>query len=112
MIEFLLNPTFIASFFSFFGGISLILLKNYTEKDKNKSDLNSQLIENLWKEIGRLQEQINALQNREIESELREEKLKEVINKLQSDNTRQTFQIEQLKKEINDLRNGKKSKDS
>ena len=66
----------------------------------------------MWKEIGRLQEQINALQNREIESELREEKLKEVINKLQSDNTRQTFQIEQLKKEINDLRNGKKSKDA
>lgn len=112
MIEFLTNPTFIASFFSFFGGISLILLKNYTERHKNKSDLNSQLIENLWKEIGRLQEQINNLQNKESESEKREEELKKTIHTLQADNAKQTFEILQLRKEINDLRNDKKSKNT
>ena len=107
MIEFLTNPTFIASFFSFIGGISIILIKNLSDKKAKKADLHSQLIENLWKEIGRLQEQITTLQNRETEAELREEQLKKIIDKLQSDNTRQEFEILKLKKEINDLRNGK-----
>jgi hypothetical protein len=116
MIEFLLNPTVIASFFSFIGGICLIVLKDYfgkhqqkVELDSKKSDINSQLIENLWKELDRLQIQITNLQKREVASEAREEKLKEIIEKLQLDNTKQTFEILQLKKEINDLRNGNKT---
>jgi len=108
----LLHLQLIITFFiGFVVPVLILTLTKYFNKDKDKSDVEStqitigtQLSQNLWKEIGRLQEQINILQEREKRSEIREDELLEKILKLQTDNVKQTFQIEQLMKELNDIK--------
>ncbi len=91
--------------------ILVLVITNYFNKPKKQIDveasqmtIHTQLTENLWKEIGRLQEQVAVLQEREQKAEIREEQLLEKILKLQTDNITQSFQIQQLEKELKDIR--------
>jgi len=107
-MDLILSPIVVTGIFSFAGGIIIAGIAYFTQKPKNKADIQSQLTEQLWKEVGRLQEQIDALKQRETASEKKEVELQTIIRKLQADNTRQTFEILQLQKEINELRTKRK----
>jgi chromosome segregation ATPase len=91
--------------------VLVIVITNYFNKHKKQIDIeasqmtiHSQLSENLWKEIGRLQQQIEILQEREKKAEAREYQLLEKIQKLQTDNIKQSLQIEQLERELKDIK--------
>lgn len=107
MIELLSQPSIITAIIAFISGLSISIVPKLFERKKNNVEILEQLSQNLWKEIGRLQEQIENLKTRELQAELRENDLKEKIKILESENSKQTFKILQLEREIKELRDGK-----
>jgi len=106
MIEIFSQPSIIIAIIGFLTGILTVVISKFFDKKKDNVQILEQLSQNLWKEIGRLSEQIENLKKREIEAESRELELKEIIRNLQSENSKQTFKILQLEKEVEKLRNG------
>jgi chromosome segregation ATPase len=64
--------------------------------------IQSQVITDLYKELGRLQEQIIQLQSREKTAEEKEEELQKRISYLEDDNRKQASEIEELRKKLNE----------
>jgi chromosome segregation ATPase len=84
------------------GTIVGLLIPKIFSRKKDAVDYQTNVIENLYKEIGRLQEQITQLKERENKSELKEEELLKRISYLENDNRKQASEIKELRRKLNE----------
>jgi peptidoglycan hydrolase CwlO-like protein len=81
--------------------LGLFINKLFSRK-KDAVDYQTTVIENLWKEIGRLQEQILQLQSREVKAEEKEAELQKRISYLEHENRKQSSEIKELRRKLNE----------
>jgi len=84
------------------GTIVGLLIPKIFSRKKDAVDYQTNVIENLYKEIGRLQEQITQLKERENKSEQKEEELLKRISYLENDNRKQASEIKELRRKLNE----------
>lgn len=84
------------------GTIVGLLIPKIFSRKKDAVDYQTNVIENLYKEIGRLQEQITQLKERENKSEEKEEELLKRISYLENDNRKQASEIKELRRKLNE----------
>lgn len=84
------------------GTIVGLLIPKIFSRKKDAVDYQTNVIENLYKEIGRLQEQITQLKDRENKSEQKEEELLKRISYLENDNRKQASEIKELRRKLNE----------
>lgn len=87
------------------GSLGTILVQKAFSRKKDAVDIQSQIIQDLYKEIGRLQIQIDELKKDKENSDKREEQLLERIEELESENKLQAEQLKQLNTELQNVRN-------
>jgi type II secretory pathway component PulJ len=89
------------------GSLGTIIVQKAFSRKRDAVDYQTDLIENLWKEIGRLQEQITQLQKREKEAEDTETRLTKRIEELELTNKKQAIEITNLKEKLKNVESKK-----
>jgi len=84
------------------GALGSVFLQRFFGRKMDAVTIQSQVITDLYKELGRLQEQIIQLQSREKTAEEKEEELQKRISYLEDDNRKQASEIEELRKKLNE----------
>lgn len=87
------------------GSLGTILVQKAFSRKKDAVDIQSQIIQDLYKELARLQVQIDELKKDKENSDKREEQLLERIEELESENKLQAEQLKQLNTELQNVRN-------
>jgi putative NADH-flavin reductase len=87
------------------GSLGTILVQKAFSRRKDAVDIQSQIIQDLYKELARLQIQIDELKKDKENSDKREGELLERIEELESENKLQAEQLKQLNTELQNVRN-------
>ena len=87
------------------GSLGTILVQKAFSRRKDAVDIQSQIIQDLYKELARLQVQIDELKKDKENSDKREGELLERIEELESENKLQAEQLKQLNTELQNVRN-------
>ena len=83
------------------GSVGTIIVQKAFSRKKDAVDIQSQIIQDLYKEISRLQLQIDELKKYKESSDKREEELLVRIEELEQVNKEQAIQLQQLTDQLN-----------
>jgi Tfp pilus assembly protein PilN len=83
------------------GSVGTIIVQKAFSRKKDAVDIQSQIIQDLYKEISRLQVQIDELKKYKESSDKREEELLVRIEELEQVNKEQAIQLQQLRDQLN-----------
>jgi peptidoglycan hydrolase CwlO-like protein len=84
------------------GALGSVFLQKFFGRKMDAVTIQSQVITDLYKELGRLQEQIQQLQSKEKSAEEKEEQLQKRISLLENDNRKQASEIKELRRKLNE----------
>ena len=88
------------------AALGTVLIQKIFGKKMDAVTIQSQVITDLYKELGRLQEQITQLKLKETKAEEKEAELQKRISSLEHDNRKQASEIKELRRKLNEKNTG------
>ena len=96
-----MTEPFLLALIGAIGSVGTIIVQKAFSRKKDAVDIQSQVLQDLYKEIGRLQTQIDELKKYKESSDQREEQLLIRIEELEEVNKEQAVQLQQLRDQLN-----------